>query len=202
MYGALEKGAEPQQGGELNEMGVRLRGKGSPSRNKQVDTDESRDEPAEDHTVTAGLTILAGAFERADENILPAVFKGLERDLHWRPSQLGQLVMARTLVMAMASPIFGTLADSFIGRRERLVGWSCFGYVLNLEVMCCFRLRRNRLLDADARGQCMRNQLVVLLWSQPSIRLISNRMCHVPLEELSLRASPLFGWGTVPDGLH
>jgi len=111
-------------------MPVRLRGKNGSIRDEQANTAETNEESTEGHTVTAGLSILAGAFERADENILPAVFKGLERDLKWRPSQLGQLVMARTLVMAMASPIFGTLADAFIGRRERLIGWGCFGWAV------------------------------------------------------------------------
>eukprot|EP00959_Pyramimonas_sp_CCMP1952_P466236 9489648-Pyramimonas_sp.AAC.1 len=138
MYGALKIGENTRAAAaeNLSDRPMRLRGKAPPSGDEKpyVNPLETAEEATEDHTVTAGLSILAGAFERADENILPAVFKGLERDLQWRPSQLGQLVMARTLVMAITSPIFGTLADANIGRRERLIGWSCFGYARGLEL--------------------------------------------------------------------
>lgn len=53
------------------------------------------------------------------------MLQGLERELGFKPAQLGELVMIRALWQAVASPLFGTLADGFIGHRQRIVGWGC-----------------------------------------------------------------------------
>jgi hypothetical protein len=90
MYGAVDGSTDG------SEMSARLRGNASNTQSAPKehasDKGELHPEEPEPHDLTVGLSILAGAFERADEFILPAVFKGLERDLRWRPSQLGQLV--------------------------------------------------------------------------------------------------------------
>lgn len=85
-----------------------------------------------DVLVTTSLVFLATAFERADESILPACFKSIEADRGWSPSMLSQLVFARTMAQALASPLFGLAADFGAGRRGAMMammgagvlGWS------------------------------------------------------------------------------
>ena len=95
---------------------VAIVGPGRRGRRARVRTRAMRDV-----VVTTFLVFLATAFERADESILPACFKSIEADRGWSPSMLSQLVFARTMAQALASPFFGLAADFGAGRRGAMV---------------------------------------------------------------------------------
>jgi hypothetical protein len=43
--------------------------------------------------------------------ILPACFAGIELELGWAPTALGELLLARAVATSVASPIFGVMAS-------------------------------------------------------------------------------------------
>lgn len=70
----------------------------------------------EGRTITTTLLNVAGVMERADEQVLPAVFKFVGSAYAATPSQLGGLTFMRAIVQALSSPFSGILGD-FIDRR-------------------------------------------------------------------------------------
>lgn len=56
---------------------------------------------------TLAVINLAMIFEKADEAILPSMFKYIARDFHASPRQLGALPLCRGLAQALTSPIGG-----------------------------------------------------------------------------------------------
>lgn len=49
--------------------------------------------------------------ERADEQILPALYGFVAASFHIGPTQLGYLTLSRALVQAVASPLGGVLGE-------------------------------------------------------------------------------------------
>ena len=73
---------------------------------------------------TALLINLATIVERADEQVLPAVYKAIGISLNANLSQLGTLTTCRALVQTVASPISGCLGDRY--DRTKVIAWGCF----------------------------------------------------------------------------
>lgn len=61
-------------------------------------------------TVTLVLVNLAGIMERADESLLPGVYKEVGAALHTGPTGLGSLTLFRSIVQASCYPIAAYLA--------------------------------------------------------------------------------------------
>lgn len=61
-------------------------------------------------TVTLVLVNLAGIMERADESLLPGVYKEVGAALHTDPTGLGSLTLFRSIVQASCYPIAAYLA--------------------------------------------------------------------------------------------
>ncbi|KAL3681024.1 hypothetical protein R1sor_023980 [Riccia sorocarpa] len=71
-------------------------------------------------TVSLVLINLAAILERADEILLPAVYKEVGEAFNASPSELGTLTFIRALVQAIASPLAGILAMRFY--RPSVIG--------------------------------------------------------------------------------
>lgn len=61
-------------------------------------------------TLTLVLVNLAGIMERADESLLPGVFKEVGAALHTDPTGLGSLTLFRSLVQATCYPLAAYLS--------------------------------------------------------------------------------------------
>lgn len=61
-------------------------------------------------TVTLVLVNLAGIMEKADESLLPGVYKEVGADLHTDPTGLGSLTLFRSIVQSGCYPIAAYLA--------------------------------------------------------------------------------------------
>lgn len=61
-------------------------------------------------TLTLVLVNLAGIMERADESLLPGVYKEVGEALHASPTGLGSLTLFRSIVQSICSPIAAYLA--------------------------------------------------------------------------------------------
>lgn len=61
-------------------------------------------------TVTLVLVNLAGIMERADESLLPGVYKEVGAALHTDPTGLGSLTLFRSIVQSSCYPIAAYLA--------------------------------------------------------------------------------------------
>ena len=61
-------------------------------------------------TVTLILVNLAGIMERADESLLPGVYKEVGAALHTDPTGLGSLTLFRSIVQSACYPIAAYLA--------------------------------------------------------------------------------------------
>ncbi|CAM6083823.1 unnamed protein product [Calypogeia fissa] len=78
------------------------------------------------NAVWGGLTLslilinLAAIMERADESLLPAVYKEVGQAFNASPSELGSLTFIRSLVQAMSSPLAGLLAMRY--HRPSVIG--------------------------------------------------------------------------------
>jgi len=59
--------------------------------------------------VTTILVNMGNIMERADEQILPALYGFVAASFHIGPTQLGYLTLSRALVQAVASPLGGVL---------------------------------------------------------------------------------------------
>ena len=60
-------------------------------------------------TSSAAVINLTGIFEKADEAILPAMYKYISKDFHASPSEMGAITVCRGLTQALTSPIGGVL---------------------------------------------------------------------------------------------
>ncbi|KAK9844419.1 hypothetical protein WJX74_002206 [Apatococcus lobatus] len=72
---------------------------------------------------TTILMNLASVVERADEQVLPAVYFFVGKSLRATPAQLGTLTFARALVQAISSPLSGILGDAY--DRTHIVTFGC-----------------------------------------------------------------------------
>jgi MFS family permease len=61
-------------------------------------------------TVTLILVNLAGIMERADESLLPGVYREVGAALHTGPTGLGSLTLFRSIVQSLCYPIAAYLA--------------------------------------------------------------------------------------------
>lgn len=62
--------------------------------------------------ITSVLVNMGNIMERADEQILPALYKFVAASFNIGPTQLGYLTLSRALVQAVASPLGGILGQS------------------------------------------------------------------------------------------
>lgn len=60
---------------------------------------------------TSILVNMGNIMERADEQILPALYGFVAASFHIGPTQLGYLTLSRALVQAVASPLGGVLGE-------------------------------------------------------------------------------------------
>lgn len=61
---------------------------------------------------TSAVINLATVFEKADESVLPAMYKYISRDFNASPKQMGALSVCRGLTQALTSPIGGISGES------------------------------------------------------------------------------------------
>lgn len=71
-------------------------------------------------TLSLLLINLAAILERADESLLPAVYKEVSEAFQASPSELGTLTFIRTIVQALCSPLAGILAMRYY--RPSVIG--------------------------------------------------------------------------------
>uniref|UniRef100_A0A2P2JPH7 Uncharacterized protein MANES_18G068400 n=1 Tax=Rhizophora mucronata TaxID=61149 RepID=A0A2P2JPH7_RHIMU len=64
-------------------------------------------------TLTLTLVNLAGIMERADESLLPGVYKEVGADLHANPTGLGSLTLLRSIVQSFCYPLAAYFAVKY-----------------------------------------------------------------------------------------
>lgn len=69
---------------------------------------------------------MASTIERADENLLPAVYKEVSEAFAAGPSDLGYLTFIRNFVQGLASPIAGVLAINYDRPKVLAIGIFCW----------------------------------------------------------------------------
>ncbi|XAR57871.1 hypothetical protein NMG60_11026155 [Bertholletia excelsa] len=69
---------------------------------------------------------LASIMERADENLLPAVYKEISEFFHAGPSDLGYLTFIRNFVQGLASPLAGILVINYDRPTVLAMGTLCW----------------------------------------------------------------------------
>ncbi|KAI3706152.1 hypothetical protein L1987_76410 [Smallanthus sonchifolius] len=75
-------------------------------------------------TVTLILVNLAGIMERADESLLPGVYKEVGEELHADPTRLGSLTLFRSIVQASCFPLAAYLAVRH--NRAHIIAYGAF----------------------------------------------------------------------------
>lgn len=75
-------------------------------------------------TVTLVLVNLAGIMEKADESILPGVYKEVGAALHADPTQLGSLTLFRSIVQSLCYPLAAYLSMRF--NRAHVIALGAF----------------------------------------------------------------------------
>ncbi|EPS73054.1 hypothetical protein M569_01700, partial [Genlisea aurea] len=74
--------------------------------------------------LTLVLVNLAGIMERADESLLPAVYKEVGEELHADPTGLGSLTLFRSIVQALCYPLAAYLASRH--NRALIIAYGAF----------------------------------------------------------------------------
>ncbi|XP_010548363.1 PREDICTED: uncharacterized protein LOC104824938 [Tarenaya hassleriana] len=72
------------------------------------------------------LINMAAVMERADENLLPSVYKEVSEAFNAGPSDLGYLTFVRNLVQGLASPLAGILVISYDRPTVLAIGTFCW----------------------------------------------------------------------------
>mmetsp|Transcript_5450 Transcript_5450/g.15171 ORF Transcript_5450/g.15171 Transcript_5450/m.15171 type:complete len:500 (+) Transcript_5450:565-2064(+) len=99
-----------------------------------ADASEASNDPMERKRRWTTISIyLASIVERADEQILPALYYFVGVSLGATPSQLGILTLARALVQAFTSPLSGVLGDTH--DRGQIIAAGCFLWGLMTAAM-------------------------------------------------------------------
>ncbi|KAL8253498.1 hypothetical protein R6Q59_037191 [Mikania micrantha] len=75
-------------------------------------------------TLTLILVNLAGIMERADESLLPGVYKEVGEELHADPTRLGWLTLFRSMVQAWCFPVAAYLAGRH--NRAHIIAYGAF----------------------------------------------------------------------------
>lgn len=70
--------------------------------------------------MTSVLVNMGNIMERADEQILPALYGFVAASFHIGPTQLGYLTLSRALVQAVASPLGGILGQQAIKPSHKI----------------------------------------------------------------------------------
>ena len=78
---------------------------------------------------------LAAAVDSADASLLHSVFRALEADLQLGPSALSSLALLQSLSMAIATPVWGVLADTW--SRRSLLSTAVFGWAVSSALNGC-----------------------------------------------------------------
>ncbi|KAG0481676.1 hypothetical protein HPP92_012534 [Vanilla planifolia] len=73
------------------------------------------------------LINLASIMERADENLLPAVYKEVSQTFNAGPTDLGYLTFITKFIQAISSPLAGVLALRYDRRAVLALGTACWG---------------------------------------------------------------------------
>ncbi|XP_024371232.1 uncharacterized protein [Physcomitrium patens] len=79
------------------------------------------------------LINLAAILERADESLLPAVYKEVSEAFKASPSELGSLTFIRTIVQAVCSPLAGILAMRYY--RPSVIGLGTLFWAVSTAVV-------------------------------------------------------------------
>lgn len=79
------------------------------------------------HEFTFYLCALS-AMDGADQMLLPAVFFALQSDIHLTLSELATLSLWQSLLLSLAAPVWGILADHGLLQRKTIVVCGCFGW--------------------------------------------------------------------------
>ncbi|KAK9845923.1 hypothetical protein WJX81_006083 [Elliptochloris bilobata] len=83
----------------------------------------SKKEFCQRRATTSACMNAAMLFERADEVVLPAVYRFVARSFNATPSQLGYITLARSMVQALSSPIGGFLGHYY--NRAWVISGGC-----------------------------------------------------------------------------
>lgn len=75
-------------------------------------------------TLTLVLVNLAGIMERADESLLPGVYKEVGEALHADPTRLGSLTLFRSMVQSLCYPLAAYLAARH--NRAHIIAYGAF----------------------------------------------------------------------------
>lgn len=75
-------------------------------------------------TLTLVLVNLAGIMERADESLLPGVYKEVGEALHTNPVGLGSLTLFRSIVQCFCYPLATYLAVRY--NRAHVIAYGAF----------------------------------------------------------------------------
>lgn len=94
------------------------------------------------------LINLAAIMERADENLLPSVYKEVSEAFNAGPSDLGYLSFARNFVRGLASPLAGVLVITYDRPVVLAIGTFCWAlstaavgaskYFIQVTILICF----------------------------------------------------------------
>jgi MFS family permease len=96
-------------GGELGDRYLNSR----PRDDKLTDLTSENNKFWDDRARTTFCVNASAIIERVDEQLLPALYRFVGSSFHARPSQLGNLTLARALAQAIASPLAGILGQHF-----------------------------------------------------------------------------------------
>ncbi|MCO5569604.1 hypothetical protein L7F22_023320 [Adiantum nelumboides] len=93
-------------------------------------------------SISAFLINLAAIMERADETIMPAVYKEVGQDFGASPSQLGYLTFIRAFTQSLSSPLAGILAlrysrPSVVGIGTLFWAFSTVGVAISQTLFQC-----------------------------------------------------------------
>lgn len=74
---------------------------------------------------TVAVLNAASILEKADEQLMPSVYREIATTFHASPTDLGSLTFSRAVLQAIASPCFGLLGDT-LDRRIVVALGACF----------------------------------------------------------------------------
>ncbi|EPT25590.1 transporter, major facilitator family protein [Toxoplasma gondii TgCatPRC2] len=75
----------------------------------------------------------SAALDGCDDQLLPATFRALERDLSFHPSLLGYITLAQTMCLSLLCPVWGYLSDRH--SRKWLLAFGTFAWGLTTTLL-------------------------------------------------------------------
>uniref|UniRef100_A0A0G4I040 EGF-like domain-containing protein n=1 Tax=Chromera velia CCMP2878 TaxID=1169474 RepID=A0A0G4I040_9ALVE len=79
---------------------------------------------------------IASALDGCDDQLFPASFRALERDLGFTPTTLGTIALVQTIAIALSSPVWGVMAGLFQKREILATGCVLWGLCTILLALC------------------------------------------------------------------